>query len=336
MKKIFLMFIIGIFTLSIGQSKPLDLHTLLKSSKVNIDYKALDTGEIVYTSREDLETTDTSIAVVMGLYIKGDYKEVLKDFKAQNNNLSLYSGAKAVEIKELDNIKPYFNTLVLTEKEELERISEYSDGNEFNFSENEIVLLNSMRQNGELKAKESSKFFQKILETRVRKYLLKGVNGISTYEHSSKDLSVKNDIKTSSLHFHALKSQFPKLYRDYLAYPNVESDLYEQKFYWLKDKIEDRVTFILKHQMIEEKNNFFIILERQFYISNGLDTMQTQILCMPYKKGTFIALSSQSFTPKVSGFARAFSVRIGRHIMNENIRPLFEHLQKKYNLVKDD
>jgi len=74
-----------------------------------------------------------------------------------------------------------------------------------------------------------------------------------------------------------------------------------------------------------------VIAERQFYISNGLDAIQTQILCMPYKDGTLITLSSQSFTPRVSGFSRSIEVKVGHHMMEKQIMPFFKSLQRKFN-----
>ena len=306
MKQLLFILLLGLFNTLLALDKPLDLKAVLKSSQVSIDYEALEAGEIIYTSREDLETTDTSIAVVMGLYVKGSYKDVLADFKAQNNQLSSYSDSIVVEIRDLTNVQPYFQRVGFSnnENEEIQKLFSYDKGEEFNFSDVEISALENVTKSKELTSQNAGAFFQELLKVRTQKYLAEGVSGISTYEHSDEDTSVQNDIKTSSLHFHVMQKHFPKLYKDYLNYPDVKSDVYEQKFYWLKDKIEDRVTFTLKHQMVEEKNNFFIILERQFYISNGLDTLQTQILCMPYKKGTFIALSSQSFTPKVAGWLR--------------------------------
>jgi len=74
----------------------------------------------------------------------------------------------------------------------------------------------------------------------------------------------------------------------------------------------------------------FVVAERQFYISHDLDAIQTQILCIPYKDGTLIALSSQSYTPKVSGFARGIAVKIGRKMMRKQIIPMLEIIQQKY------
>jgi len=333
MKKLFITIIVGLFSSILVSAESLDLREVLKSANVSIDYKALDAGEIIYTSRKELETTDTSIAVGMGLYVKGSYSDVLADFKAQNNQLSSYSQAIVVEIEEFKNIEAYFKRVNFTksENDEVKRLFKYDGGDEFNFSNEEISTLEEITKEQGLTAQKASLFFKSLLKSRTEKYLKEGVSGIESYNNADEDTSVKNDLQTSSLHFNVLKNHFPKLYKDYLHYPDISSDIYEQKFYWLKDKIEGRVTFTLKHQMIEEKNHFFLILERQFYISNGLDTLQTQILCLPYKEGTFIALSSQSFTAKVAGFGRRISVRVGRHIMSENIRPIFENLQKKYN-----
>jgi hypothetical protein len=74
-----------------------------------------------------------------------------------------------------------------------------------------------------------------------------------------------------------------------------------------------------------------LIAERQFYISNTLDAIQTQILCTPYKNGTLVTLSSQSYTDKVAGFGRSVAIKIGRHMMEKQIRPMFDDLENRFN-----
>ncbi len=309
------------------------VKTILKTSGLNIDYRLLNRGEIISTSREDLEITDTSIALTIVLYVKAPYKDVIKTFRAGENQLSDYKDAILVKIDDTKNIQPFFNDIKFTSREmkEVDELYDYDGGKTFNLSKDEIKKLEYVMSGSKNHQDKASLFFRNILENRLQRYLDGGINNISSYENSSRASTVKKSIKSSNLNMNVFKKYFPKMYGDYLNYPKVSSKGYVQNFYLIKDKIEDRPAFILKHQLVEEKDNLLVIAERQFYISNGLDAIQTQILCMPYKEGTFVALSSQSFTPKVSGFSRPIAVKVGRHMMEKQIMPVFKSLQRKFN-----
>ncbi len=310
------------------------VHQLLDTSGLTIDYDEINSGKIVTFAREDQEGTDTSIALSMGLYVKAPYSEVLKALKHSENALSSYDGAMIVKIKDTKNIKPYFKKVAFTSKEmdEVKKLFNYENDDTFNLSKKEIQKLHHLVKKTKYNDIEAaSSFFQELLTQRLQAYLDNGVNGISAYEHSDRDSTVVKGIKKSSLGLSVFKKWFGKMYKDYLNYPKTSSHNYKQSFYLIKDKMDGRVVFILKHQMVEEKKDIILIAERQFYISNSLDAIQTQILCTPYKDGAFVALSSQSFTNKVSGFARGMAVKVGRRMMANQIRPIFEVLEKKFN-----
>ncbi len=335
-KRVSLFFSLTLLLATLNLSANEKMPTLLEMLKVGtlkIDYKNFDSGEIFILDREDQEITDTSIALTMGLYVKAPFKDVVQALKDGENSISNYSDAMVVHIKDIYNINPYFVKLSFTkrEKQEVDELFDYDDGELFNLSEKEIKRWHTMAKKKQNRLELASSFFREVLEQRTKEYMKGGVSNISSYEHSDSDATVTKGFQSSSLGLNFFKRWFPELYRDYIEYPKVLSKKYEEKFYWIKDEIEDRPVFILKHQMVEEKENVLVIAERQFYISNGLDAIQTQILCMPHKDGTFVALSSQSFTKKVSGFARGVAVEVGRHMMSKEIVPVFESLQKKFN-----
>jgi len=100
---IFILSILVIFSFTISlnaQDKPLDAIEILQKSNLNINQKTLDAGKIITLARQDLELTDTSIAISMALYVKAPYEKVLEDIKASDNALSSYPGAMLVNIKD--------------------------------------------------------------------------------------------------------------------------------------------------------------------------------------------------------------------------------------------
>ncbi len=317
---------------SLAQEQKINPKALLEQSGQNIDYNALDKNKIITLARKDQETTDTSIALSMGLYVKAPYATVLKDIKSSANMLSNYTGAFQIYLKDTSNLESYFKKVVFTENEfkEVDKLFKYDGGKTFNLSNKEILRLKTLSKGKKGDIKIASSFYQEILKQRMQEYLTKGVNGISSYSHLDSKTSISNGMKTSSVFLKSFKKFIPDLYKDYVNYPNVTSKETQQKFYLIKDLLEGRPVFILKHQMSKENNNMFMVAERQFFISHDLDAIQTEIVCMPYKEGTLIALSSQSFTPKVSGLGRSIAVKVGRNMMEKQIRPMLEKILKKY------
>ena len=330
--KIVFIFFTIVCVLNSNETVP-TLQEISDVSGLELNYQDIEAGKIITLYREDQEIIDTSIALSMGLYLKASYTDVLKILKTEENQLSDYEDAMAVEIEDIKNIKPYFEKAIFTkrEKEEVEKLYAYTGGDAFNLSKKEIEKWHLISENKQNHNDLASQFFQEVLIERTQAYINGGLDKISSYEHSNKDSTVAKGFKSSSLTMKVMKKWFPELYEDYLNYPKVLSQKYEESFYLVKDKIEGRPAFTLKHQMVEEKNSMLIIAQRQFYISNGLDAIGTQIICMPYKNGTFVAMSTQTFTNKVAGFGRFIAVKVGRNQMAKQIRPIFESLQEKFN-----
>jgi hypothetical protein len=306
---------------------------MLKNSSQDLQYEKLHSGQIITVAREDLELTDTSIALSMALYVKASYENVLKDIKKSANTLSDYEHALLIHIDDTQNLKPYIKKVVFTNEEikEAKKLFDLNTKDKFNLSDNEIELLKKRTKNKDADINIASSFYQDVLEKRLKQYIKHGIQGIENYSHLKEDTSTIIGMEKSSSFLKTFQKFLPSLYDDYMDYPKTTSKNTKQNFFIIKDKLEDRPTFILKHQLSQEKKQMFIVAERQFYISHDLDAIQTQIICLPYKDGTLIALSSQSFTPKVSGFARGVAVKVGRRMMEKEILPMFESIRRKYN-----
>jgi hypothetical protein len=306
------------------------VDNILHSSGVKIDFKALQDSKIVSIAREDQEQTDSSIALSMALYLKAPYKDVLTQLERSSNRVSNYKHAFSHEIKKDQNLENSFKDAYLLpdESDEIKRLKDYNGGGEFNLSKDEIKLLKKLKKQNKDIAKL---FFKQVLIQRTKAYMKNGIHGISAYAHNNQGDTIKDGFKRSSIGMKVFKKEFPHMYDYYINYPKAQpTKQMSEHFFVIKDKVDQRVAFILKHQIIEKKDNITLIAEREFYISNSLDGIQTQILCTPYKDGTFIALSAQSYTNRVAGFSRKIAVKFGRNAMKEQIIPLFQNLQKKF------
>ena len=125
-----------------------------------------------------------------------------------------------------------------------------------------------------------------------------------------------------------LRQSLPDFYNAFRNYPKGGAEGLQHRFFWEKKTVDGRPMFSLQHEMVQIKADGATIANREFYISNDLNTLQVVIALLPHGKQTLAVLANQTYTDKVAGSGRFVAVRVGRSIVESNIKPLFENLQK--------
>lgn len=220
-----LILMVGITSSIFAQNKTIKAIDILKSSGSKINYKALDSGEIINIARTDQELTDTSIALSMVLYVKAPYSKVLKDIKASSNVLSSYKHALLIPIKDTSSLTPYLAKVefVTDEKKEVADIFDFDGADNFNLSKDEIKKWQALTKGKKADIKIASQFHQRVLKNRLQEYLKGGIEGISSYNHLDSDTTVVKGMEKSSTFLNSFKSVIPDLYSDYMNFSKVTS-----------------------------------------------------------------------------------------------------------------
>ena len=111
-----------------AETTSLDADTIMRSSGLDIDRQQLLDNEILLFSRADQESMDSEIAIDMMLYLQAPYADVLKELERQNNRLTDYPGAMAVQI-DLADPQSSFNALSFTkdENDEVSMLFDYKE-----------------------------------------------------------------------------------------------------------------------------------------------------------------------------------------------------------------
>jgi hypothetical protein len=131
-----------------------------------------------------------------------------------------------------------------------------------------------------------------------------------------------------------LRKELPDFYQAYRNYPQVGAKGLQHRFFWDKKTVEGRPMFSLRHEMVQIKSDGATIGNREFYISNNLNTLQVAIALLPHGTQTLVVMANQTYTDKVSGSGHFVAVHVGRNIVESNIKPLFEQLQKTLGRAK--
>ena len=88
-------------------------------------------------------------------------------------------------------------------------------------------------------------------------------------------------------------------------------------------------TVALTHGLSVPSGDAFLVLQRQFYVSEGFNCEQAIVALLPVDGGTVVIFSTHTSTDEVEGFAGDLKRSIGRGIVATQLEALFARLQKR-------
>ena len=83
-------------------------------------------------------------------------------------------------------------------------------------------------------------------------------------------------------------------------------------------------TYVLVHIVTVAEGAFRGFAQRQYYVSTGYNGEQAMAGFLPVEGGTIVAYAAHAFTDQVAGFGGAMKRNIGRRVMAEKLRAMFD------------
>lgn len=311
---------------------------LLKSKSPEIDWPALERGEVVWNAMESAEVDDAALVTLTAVKLPASMTSVLSSFQRNQPGVISYPLNVNSQSELLNSLSAY-------------HFSDAADSNiswfydpetdgTFNVNEEELKALKHaalsikdrhVSQSDVIAHMEAAVY--KLLAARVQEYRDGGIDAISPYHVDGVVIEPGRYLRNSLKPLHLLKSQEGEFYQSFLNYPHCEGlgcGRYKQDFILTSEKESGRPVVSLKHWMVEERKDFTLIAERKFYISHSLDAMHSLIFALQENGETYLFLLNQSFTQKVTGMGSYIGHKVGRSKVKQNIVPLFEQLQKDF------
>ena len=220
-----------------------------------------------------------------------------------------------------------FADVGLDDKEsgEAKLFQQASAGSKLNLSEAEVAQLH---KGGDVNAA-----LRAMLKARYEAYRQSGLKGIAPYARGGK----KTATPAEELAL-AIKETMPAAPRqqDYfqalLNYPSDPLPDMVHRFYWLKQTVENRPTFILAHRAELTTANAALLTEEQYYVGHSYNSNLIGGGCLAVEGGTLVFYVNRSFTDQVAGFGSGMKHGIGRgQMLSEvanNLKRVREQLQK--------
>jgi len=294
-------------------------------------------GKVLSTGLPDAETEKNELAVAaVVLYVRRPLAEVVE---AYMDGEIFRLDPELIEFREFDQssgsdaIRKQFDDLgyTSTESAEARKIIKFKGGSAFNLSEHEIELFGAINRRDAELVEHVSATWREVLADRLLAYQARGLEAIDPYKRSGKKRdSPGKELIVATASMAVLRDFFPDLYDAVLIYPEPvkrDSTPVEHRFFWLKQRLQNRPNFVLSHHAADFDDDYAIVLEQQFYVSHSYNCMEGILGCVAHNGGTIVFFTNRTFTDQVTGFAAGIARSIGRSRIEKSVSEQLERLR---------
>lgn len=219
-------------------------------------------------------------------------------------------------------------------KNELERFFEVKAGQELNLSLSEISAFEKLKaeQNNQLHVQSTELLIHHMLLSRFQRYRKQGLKGISPYARGSSEITHPgNQLNTSLEESFGLKEIYPQLYYLLKDYPQTTNATVDEDYYWYLVSLGDRPAVGLSHRIHSKIGAATLLIERGYYISHTLDSVQILVGLIPVQEGTLLLYVNRTWTEEISGLF----ARVKRKIANKIMRSQMDHVLKNIQICRN-
>jgi hypothetical protein len=300
--------------------------------------KKLSRGQVIAIGLPQLEQDPKQLVSILLVQVPGRLDEVANLIKLKGVFDPDKKGVVVFDIvRDADAIERAAS-FGPSDRKEVQRLLNLKPGVQYNFSQHEISWF--QKAAGELEPAARigpqadaavSRVYQRVLHSRYQDYRKKGLSGVPPYYigHGQYHRPA-NELRIAAESVAILKHNFPEFHKMFVQFPGGESENLEHYFFVVRRTIQDRPLLSLAHWVIDLKESYALIAQRQYYVEHTYNSLQIIILCLPYKDDTLVSLLNQTFTDKVTGVLSSLRHCIGRHCVQEIIKPLFEKLRMHF------
>lgn len=209
----------------------------------------------------------------------------------------------------------------------LKRYRSARPGTDLNLSSAEIAALNGLGPSAPASAVEAQ--LRSALLARYQAYRTRGLAGIASYDRGDGNVRAPRVELTEVMKSLPLQKYAPAAWAAMLNYPAARVARSEQVFRWEQFKANGVPTIALSHGLSVPDGDAFLMLQRQFYVSEGFNCEQAITALLPVEGGTVVIYSNHTSTDQVEGVAGGTKRSIGRGIMAAELESLFGKLQRQ-------
>jgi hypothetical protein len=225
----------------------------------------------------------------------------------------------------------------VTEADEAEKLLRFDGGATFNLGADAIEHLRSLRaRTGTTppmpgSARDAvSAIYRNALMERYRAYRQQGLGAVIPYVRGAGQLV--DPARTLALAGAAatfFAKNEPALYATFMKFPRAPSPDVEHRFYWLKQIVQERPTFVLSHRMLAARPGYAVQAERQYYIGHSYNSVQIITGAFPIEAGIVVFYANRTSIDQLAGLTGRIARPIASGRLAERVTQRFEALRRQ-------
>jgi hypothetical protein len=282
-------------------------------------------GEII---RKDLkEGSDKELAGVVGAFFKQPVSELV-NVVMQGKLLETSAGMLALHGWSPDEpADQAFAGVALSPSETAEAaiFAKAAPGSKLNLSTADIALFQNLQPtpdsvNPQLRA---------MLMGRYEAYRKSGLKGIAPYTRGGRNESSPGRELELAIKETMTAARRPDYFNALLSYPADQLPDMQHRFYWFKQTVEGRPTFILADRAERHFANAALLTEEQFYVGHSYNSNFIAGGCLEVQGGTLVFYVNRTFTDQVAGWGSGMKHSIGRGQMLDEVAASLKNAQQR-------
>jgi hypothetical protein len=216
--------------------------------------------------------------------------------------------------------------------EELDRLAEAEPGMDVNLSSDEITQLREAARTSKKKDEQHAAVqsaMREILAGRFAAYKNGGLAALAPYARRRGGESFPSAQLERAFEALRVTSQItPDVYEAMANFPAAPGKNVTSRFTWILHEAQDRLVVALSHVVFGLNDDRLAAIERRYYVSHTLNSLQVVAVAIPIAEGTAIFYANRTGTDQVTGFGSSVAKSIGRKIMRGELEVLVGASQK--------
>jgi len=292
----------------------------------------LENGGILAFSDETYENTKRELSADAMVVVKTTHAAVLHATRDTTTVIPTKLLIDHADISsEADFAGVKFTEAEFSEVKDLFDAKAYKD---FNLSDSEVAMLRERLQPHRNSDRDSqvtaaSDAMRALLIGRYNEYRAKGLDGIAGYRRSKRKIvDVGRELQLTTDTIKPFDDEFPEFVRVMVGYP-TGSECCEHHFRWLKVKIHKRPAFSLSHTIIQKTDKFVLITERQYYVSNTVNSLQVTMAWLPYAEGGYFGLAMSASADILDSMVGRMLRPVGRNKAKDLVTDVMHEIREE-------
>jgi hypothetical protein len=202
-----------------------------------------------------------------------------------------------------------------------------SPGGSLNLSTSEIAQFQALGSGAS--TAQVTEAVRQMLAARVAAYQAKGLGGIAPYARSSGTRDAAAELRSALDASRLLHKYAPAAFQAMRDYPGAQPPGTEQHYRWSLFDAHGTPTIALTHSLFIPDGDAWVVMQRQFYVSAGYNSMEAIGGFLPAQGNTVVVYGGRTSTDQVEGFGGSARRSLGSRVLESQLESMFQRARTK-------